>query len=213
MSHYEALQDNIPCECKNGFTVYHPPCHICGGAANSTSYNAGQSYTCPECRALLVQLEKDEKQAVQTGKKKIKLSNAIKRIKKVADISKYQTAIKIVENSIDRPGWYQSTEEIMAALELLKMGYKLYHQAVILDYKVDFVIPKLKVVLEIDGEIYHQNRKVREIERDTLIRHSLGNDWHVVRIKTDLINKNVTKLVPAIKAVVKYRKKNEAIKN
>ena len=32
MSYYEALADNIRISKKNGFTIYYPPCHICGAS-------------------------------------------------------------------------------------------------------------------------------------------------------------------------------------
>lgn len=209
MSYFESLEDNIPRGEVNGFPMYYPPCHICGGSAESTSYSHNKKYTCRKCREILVQIAKEEKLSGKMEEKVKKLRWAINRIEKVADISLYERAIGIVKNKIDRPGWFQSTEEIMTALELLKKGYKIHHQVPILGYKVDFLIPDLKVVLEVDGDIFHQHKKATDAERDALIRSKMGDDWNVVRIKTSLINKNITRLVPAIKAVVNYRKKNQ----
>lgn len=205
MSWIEAKEDGIHVEQKNGFNCYYPSCHICGSPVCSWSYIRGMKYTCGECRKELVRLEHEDR--IEKCKP-FKLDMAIKRISKQTDIKKYDDAIRKVEQCLNRPGWFQSTEEIMAALELLRKGYEVHHQVRVYDYKVDFVMPELKVALEIDGLIYHGKDKQRkEAIRDELIANKLGDGWQVIRISTDNINLNVTRLVPAIKAVLRYREK------
>ena len=41
MSYYEAKEDNVRIERKNGFTVYLPPCSVCGKPVKSWSYIRG----------------------------------------------------------------------------------------------------------------------------------------------------------------------------
>lgn len=207
MSWYEAIADGIPtAKDKNSYAVYYPPCHICGTPVYSWSYIRGTAYTCRECRKELVRQELDKKQQKTGSAKKTKLDEAIKRISKHTDISDYNTAIKSVEKNLNHPGWFQSTEEIMAALELLHCGYKVHHQVPVYDYTVDFVVPELKVALEIDGPIYHgKDKQEHQAMRDELIANKLGDGWQVVRISTENINLNVTRLLPAIKSVLRYR--------
>lgn len=201
MGYAEAVKDNIH-RAENG--GYYPPCHICGTSVFSYNYIRGLKYTCPECRKYLIEAkfgESDEK-----GKTK-KLKNAINRIEKVADISKYESAIKIVERNLNKRGWFQSTEEIMVVLELLRWKIKVHHQVKIYSYSVDFVLPDFKVVLEIDGPMHRLNSvKEKESIRDELICLALGSDYEVIRINTENINLNVTKLLDGIKAIKKYRR-------
>ena len=118
--------------------------------------------------------------------------------------------MKIVEKNLYKAGWFQSTEEIMVAIELIQKGYKINHQVQIFEFRVDFVVPELKVVLEVDGRLFHSGKRTEEILRDELIENKMGNGWYVIRIDTENINKNITKLIPAIKAVIKYRKSKKS---
>jgi hypothetical protein len=150
MGYYDAIEDNIPKERdKKGFEVYYPPCRICGAPVYSWRYLKGAQYVCQECRQLLVDIYNKEKVSVdkQTGK----LNQAIKRISKVTSINPYEKAISIVSKKLYKKGWFQSTEEIMVALELIRRSVTAHHQTRIYDYYVDFVLPQYKVALEIDG--------------------------------------------------------------
>ena len=151
---------------------------------------------------------REEANESNVSRKQKKLNNAIKRISAVTDISKYENAIAYVSQNLNRPRWFQSTEEIMVALELLKCGVRANHQVRIFEYRVDYVLPDLKVVLEVDGPIYHGKDKARQQQtRDDVIRWKLGAEWEIVRISTECINMNITRLMPAIKEVLRRRKK------
>lgn len=208
MSWCEAIEDGIPViKDKASFNGYYPPCHICGTPVYSWSYIRGALYTCPECRKELVRQEMDKKQRQMSVDKSAKLDEAIKRISKHADISGYDEAIKSVRKCLNHPGWFQSTEEIMAALELVRNGMKVHHQVCIYDYTVDFILPELRVALEIDGVIFHgKDKQKQQALRDEVIENKLGDGWQIVRISTDNINTNITRLIPAIKGVTEYRK-------
>jgi very-short-patch-repair endonuclease/transposase-like protein len=207
MSWHEALEDGILIEedsKKN--KCYYPPCHICGTPVYSWSYNRGAKYTCEECRAELVRQSREEGRAISADKKQKKLEDAIKRISKVAKISLYEKAILLVRNSLYKHGWYQSTEEIMVALELIRRGVKAHHQVRIFNYTVDFILPEMKVALEIDGKIFHGKDQLNyQTIRDDAIIYKLGDGWELIRISTENINVNVTKLIPAINTVLKRR--------
>jgi len=205
MSWHEANEDGIPIvKGKESFTGYYPPCHICGTPVYSWSYIRGTAYTCPECKKELVRQELAQKKEVG---KSAKLDEAIRRISKHSDIGAYDKAIKSVKKCLDHPGWFQSTEEIMTALELVRNGYKVHHQVRVFDYTIDFVLPELKIALEIDGPIYHgKDKQESQNLRDDIITSKLGDGWQMVRISTDNINKNITRLIPAIKSLLKYRR-------
>lgn len=207
MSWIEAIEDGVPTvKDKRSFNNYYPPCHICGTPVFSWSYIRGAIYTCPECRNELVKQEHNRKQEKDNIGKRSKFNEAIKRISKHTDIRDYEKSIRSVEKSLDHPGWFQSTEEIMTSIELIHCGYKVHHQVRIYDYAVDFVLPELKVALEIDSPIYHaKNKQEYQAMRDEVISNKLGDGWQVIRISTDNINANITRLIPALKSVIKHR--------
>ena len=139
-------------------------------------------------------------------KKRKKLDTAIKRISKITSIEPYADAITMVKNRLDKPAWFQSTEEIMVALELIRRGVEAHHQVKVFEYTVDFVLPDYKVVLEIDGPIYHgKDRQKYQSVRDEAIVRKLGDGWEVIRISTENINMNVTRLLKGIMAVLHTR--------
>ena len=95
----------------------------------------------------------------------------------------------------------------MVALELVRRGVKAHHQVKIFDYSVDFILPDMKVALEIDGKLFHgKDRLEYQTKRDEAIANKLGDGWEIIRITTDNINMNVTKLITGINAVLKRRK-------
>ncbi len=211
MSYQEAIEDGIPVKKGGAYSQrgYYPPCHYCGQPIFSWAYQRGVRYTCPDCRKEVIRQKRDDMSENAMNKKLKKLTHAVKRVSGVTDINPYEKAIEYISNHLDRPGWFQSTEEIMVAMELIRRGVKAYHQVKVYDYRVDFVLADMKVILEIDGPIYHGKDKERYQQiRDDAIRRKFGEHWEVIRIKTDCINMNITKLLPAIKAVLKKRKKN-----
>lgn len=59
-----------------------------------------------------------------------------------------------------------------------------------------------------EAEDMHQisSRKKMEAMRDEVIVDNLGRDYELIRISTENINLNVTKLMKAVDAVLKKRK-------
>jgi len=209
MSYKDSLDDGIPTEIDNrGFKWYYPPCRICGTPVSTWNYVHGTKYTCKDCRKELVKLASSSQRTTSIDKKEEKLKEAVKRISKVTDISHYENAIIKVRSGFNNPQYYQSTEEIMVALELSRRGVETYHQVRVYDYRVDFVIPQYKVALEIDGAPFHGKEKQhREALRDEVIADKMGDGYEVIHIPADNINLNITKLLPAIKAVLARRRR------
>lgn len=209
MGYFEALEDGIPTtETKEGFKDYYPPCHICGAPVYSWKYTRDVKFTCPDCRREMISQIRTEKSLMSSGKKLNKLETAIKRVSKVTSIEPYANAIRVINKRLDKPGWFQSTEEIMVALELIRRGIRANHQVRIYEYTVDFILPDEKVVLEIDGPLYHgKERQDYQRIRDDAIIQKLGDGWQMIRISTENINLNVTRLLPGIRAVRHYRKR------
>ena len=56
---------------------------------------------------------------------------------------------------------------------------------------------------------------VKEYEelRDETIRNKLGDGWEVIHIDTENINMNITRLMPAIRAVLKRRQRVKEVQH
>lgn len=185
--------------------MYYPPCCYCGVSVPNWSYNPKLTYVCRDCKSRLSELK--EPNLLLT--KRNRLRKAVQRIEKVTDIAPYNTGIRWIERNLSHKGWFQSTEEIMVALELIRHKVKTYHQVKIYDFTVDFVLPELKVALEVDGAIYHSKDKAQKSAlRDEIIADKLGEGYEVVHIRTENINTNITRLLPAIMAIVRRRRRN-----
>lgn len=202
MGYREAIEDGI--EVKKG--IYMIPCSQCGIIVQRTSYIRGRKYTCKLCKGVVESIEHPELSA----KKEERFNRAVNRIKKkVNNFDDYQKAIETVYKTLHRSGWYGSTEEIMVAIELLQKGVRTIHQQKIGRYHVDFVLPDYKVLLEIDGKPFHNESTLqREGMRDGIILMLMGADWEMIRIDTGKINKDITKLLPSIMAVLESRKED-----
>lgn len=213
MSHKDAIEDKIRFTVQaNGCNWYFPLCASCGKEVPNWGYIRGKNYLCKECKTEKALIDKQTSCEESAELKEKKFKNAVERILKVIklkDEDKYVTAAEKIHNNLHKAGWFDSTEEIMVAIELLKNGIKTRHQVKFGNrYRADFVLLELKVVLEVDGVCFHNERtKQKEELRDSLILASLGAEWEVIRITDELINKNITKLLPAIKSIVSERKK------
>lgn len=213
MGYIEAKEDGIRIAGTHkvtDITWFFPLCHICGNEVKSMRYDRGVEYTCKDCKTLQYMSDKLIKEEEDNYKKEQKLDKAIKRIEKQAPtkIKEYNKAIEIVKKNLNKDRWFDSTEEIMVALELLRRKIKVKHQVKMGIYRLDFVLPDEKIVLEVDGTIFHTERtKEKEDVRDNVIILNLGPSWEVVRITDELINQNIRRLLPAIRAVRDKRQK------
>lgn len=209
MSHKDALRDNIRYySSPNGLNWYYPKCHSCGAEVPSWNYISGRKYTCKKCKEIekLTALEFREEENLEI--RNARLEKAIDRIKAKTNIQKYDREIEIVREMINGGGHvFDSTEEVIVALILLKNNIQFRHQVRFgKRYIADFVLDELKVVLEVDGDIFHgENRASRDCIRDNLIIAALGPSWEVIRIKTSTLNENVTRLPRAIRTILKKR--------
>lgn len=216
MGYIEAKEDGIKIVSKDKpkqYTIYFPKCYKCGVEIKSMRYDRGVQYTCKECKLKTYLSDKEIKKEFSKEVKESKFNNAVKRItKKVGtNISKYEKAIHIVHKNLFKEHWFESTEEIMTAIELLKNNIKTRHQVKVETYRVDFVLEDEKIILEIDGRIFHtESTKAKEQIRDNIILMKFGLDWEVIRITDEYINQNIKRLVPAIRKIKEERKRVRA---
>lgn len=190
-------------------TLYFPLCSVCGQEVLSFNYIKNRKYKCKKCKLRNNLADKENRIEENEEIKEKKFENAVSRIKNISkNFKKYDKAIKKVHDVLHIDGWFQSTEEIMVAIELERQNIEYRHQVKFGIYRADFVLDKKKIVLEIDGTLFHtKNTEEKENLRDNLICFNLGPEWEVIRVTDKLINENITKLAKAIDKTYSERKK------
>ena len=196
-------------------------CWICGKPATETRpVFMGDSWTtpelseyrrcyCSECMKELVQRESEERKTYIRLKKKQMFLKACKLLEgQDTNMYEYKDAIEVVQDFVeDNPDKFDSSYEVLTAIILVhnrihsKMQYKVGK------YQVDFLLPDLLVVLEIDGE-RHKHKREYDSARDKFIKKELGPHWEIIRMKTDYLDKNAKKIPEAIDKVLEYRETN-----
>lgn len=130
---------------------------------------------------------------LQTPKEK-QFDNAVESIRK--QVNNFDAYKKPIELARTKAELYGSIPETMVAVELLKLGYHIVPQQKIGKYRVDFAIPKDKLVIEVDGYVYHRDNY--KGEREAIIQLSLGLDWKIIHIPAERIRKDIAKLKQVI---------------
>lgn len=126
------------------------------------------------------------------------------------DMKEYIEAIEAVkEKALQDSRKFESAYEMVAALVLIINRVKVKMQYPIKSFNVDFLIPSLKVVLEIDGSV-HKPREKDDNRRDIIIREVLGKDWEVIRIPTKYLYRNAELLLEAIIEIKAQKQKARA---
>lgn len=123
----------------------------------------------------------------------------------------YDESQAVLEKALEEPNKFLSSAEMVTAMQLLKHRIRFKKEYQIGNHRVDFLIPSLKTVLEIDGQM-HTFKKIKDTKRDATILNELNQDdkgWEVVRIPTKYIEQNVSKLV---KATVEMRKHKQELR-
>lgn len=161
---------------------------------------------CKECRDAVFKQEEEENLLYIKLKKKRMFNKACYLLEKQeVPMYEYKDAIDVVKEAIIKnPDKFDSSYEMIAAIVLVhnhiysKMQYKIGN------YQVDFLLPEIGVVLEIDGE-RHKYNKGRDRKRDDFIKNELGAGWDIIRIQTTYLDQQAVKLVQAIERVIDYR--------
>lgn len=194
-------------------------CWICGKEATKTREievtGAGRfevplsPYTrcyCNKCFDETAKQEKlDRELYIKLKKREMFLKACHILEKQSTNMYEYKEAIKVVEDKVKTcPDKFDSSYEILSAIVLVQNRIYSKMQYKIGKYQVDFLLPELLVVLEIDGE-RHKHKKEHDTKRDIYIQNVLGEGWDIIRISTDYLDRDAKKLPEAIHKVIDYR--------
>ena len=196
-------------------------CWICGKTATTTrpvlihgmwdtpELSEKRRCYCDSCFKEVRTKEIEERKTYIRLKKREMFRKAITLLEEQnTNMYEYKDAIEVVSDFIeDNVDKFDSSYEVLTAIVLVhnriysKMQYKVGK------YQVDFLLPDMFVVLEIDGE-RHRHKKDYDSVRDKEIKKTLGSHWEIIRIPTDRLDKDAKKIPEAIDKVLEYRETN-----
>lgn len=171
-------------------------CWNCGKPLESGTYKRNFCPACAEKKAETAKRNFDEYWRLKNG---MTLERAIARIEEddsSPDIEDFREAIEVVSDYVEKnPQKLESTEEYITLLVLLCNRVHTVCQYKVLNYRVDFCLPELKILLEIDGD---RHNKAKDAKRDLEILGEVGDDWIIARIPTKYINQYPKQIYDAI---------------
>lgn len=138
-------------------------------------------YICNECdrkMKLLKQFEKVDKaqlKMIRDRKKYFHTKNTYDY-----EDERFSVAEKIVKNGFI----FRSVEEACVALECEREGIGYVPNYKIGPYTVDFIFPKMKVIFEVDGKLYHADED-KDFIRERSLMSYIGEDYEIVRIEAE----------------------------
>ena len=177
-----------------GNVIYTVPCAICGEPIKMRSFTTEKAYRCSCCKSKAIEhyqaRVKDAKRKYETEMAKGYGTDYVHfhRFDKAAakfGVS-YYPDIERARTVIDK---FDSMPEVVACIELLHIGARVIVHQKVSDYTVDFCLPDEKVILEIDGSLYHKDA-TRTFARDNALSHMLGGEWTIKHVPADAVAKN-----------------------
>lgn len=165
---------------------------------------------CQECKEKHDETVKLDKANYAILKKKVMFERAMELMEKQGcDMSAYRnSAVRVQRYLYSNWDKFDSADEIIAAIVLIKNGLQIKMQHKVGRYQIDILVPEKKIALEIDGD-RHRTMQDYDSQRDLEIRDALGDAWEIVRIGTQYIEQNCGKLIEAMLAV---REKKERLR-
>lgn len=119
------------------------------------------------------------------------------------DISREaQIVRKRIASNIDK---FFSLQEVMVAIQLEHQKITYETQKEIKGRKVDFFLPDKKIILEIDGGLYHTDEN-KEFLRDRKIMQGVGGDYEIVHIEAESVPRYTWNLKEALEFIIDQRK-------
>ncbi len=180
-----AKEDGIQRDERGRFIM---PCVRCGGDVVRTQYSLKRTYVCDACKKAEKLAKKEAKEANDTRTKEEKrFDSAVQKLKKQGIDKSWDSAIEIAKKRIDR---YDSIPEVMMAIGLIHYKYAIIPQQKVGSLTVDFALPRIKVVVEVDGSLYHR-KAYRENHRDYRLRNLLGMDWEIRHVPAEEVEKDI----------------------
>lgn len=138
-------------------------------------------YVCNACEEKLALMKQFK--TIDRGQKKIEKAARSFYYK---SISYAEEKEKIVAKMIDDGFRFNSADEVCLAMQFEKQNVRYFPNYKIGKHKVDFFLPDIKIIVEVDGEMYHTDDD-KEFLRERSIMANVGESYEIVRVSAEYI--------------------------
>lgn len=155
-------------------------CIFCGTLLDE---ECKSKYICNDCdrkMSILKQVNKVDKATERISRERARYIH--ERQKYTYENERFSVVNKIINSGFK----FNSTEEICVALQCEKEKIQYFPNYKIGNYTVDFLFPELKIIFEVDGEMYHSDPD-KDFIRERGIMYNVGEDYEIVRLGTTYI--------------------------
>ena len=182
--------------------------HICVMCGEDFENNIQASYKCPKCEEKLMLIKKLE--MIDKAERKLTMISGRNRMRKNIDLS---LEIKTVRNKvISGKNKFSSLPEAIVAIQLEHQKINYETQKEIGGKRVDFYLPDLKIILEIDGELYHKDEDELFL-RDRKIMRIIGEKWEIIHINSDYVPRYTWNLKEALPFIISERNEQQIFRD
>ena len=197
-------------------TYYEAPCVVCGRPVKLRIFSTEKVIKCDFCKKEVAKRRKAKVEAAREELLNILADDLgtdyehLKRFEKgTTKFSRvYYDDIETARKAIDK---FDSVPEVVACIELIHIGARVIAHQKVGSFTVDFCLPDEKVVIEIDGSLYHKNEAKEQI-RDNAITHMLGGDWIVRHVPADAVTKRHDSFGRTMKRMLNARREELGLK-
>lgn len=173
-------------------------CLFCGTILDETRNG---KYICEECENKMDIL----KQITKVDTAKTKIEKAVKKYLR-KNYSYEKERKNVIRKILKENFCFMSTDEACFALQLEKEGICYFPNYKVGSHRVDFLLPNMKRIIEVDGEIYHTDEN-KDFIRERAIMSSAGEEYEIVRIPASYVPNYIIKnLREMIEFIVDKRK-------
>lgn len=180
----------------DGRFAWFSTCYECGTRTKTTLHMKNSKIYCDRCKNELLRQKREAKAIEDDSKYEKRFEQGVALLeKKVRNAERFRPAIAKARTKIRR---YGSTDEVLAAIVMFHFGYDFQMQQKIGRYRADFLLPKEKLIVEVDGKPFHSDKR-KEQERDNEMSIQMGQGWKTLHIPTELLRRKPLALNDAIK--------------
>ncbi len=174
--------------------------HLCTMCSCDFEDDSRTKYICPQCEIKIQAIKKLK--MLDRAEYDLTHFKGRMRAKRKVDLSKEVAVIRTkIINGIDT---FSSKPELIVAIQLEHRRVNYETQKNIAGKRVDFYLPEIKIVLEIDGELYHTDEN-KTFLRDRAIMHELGEEWEIVHIEVNSVPRYTWNLHEALPFIITQR--------
>ena len=159
-----------------------------------------KKYVCEECEEKIKKL----KQITRIDDAALKMKKAHKKY--LHNEYGYEKEKEIIAEKIISRGFsFNSKDEVCFALQLEKENIEYIPNYKIENYQVDFFLPKIKKIVEIDGELYHTDEN-KDYFRERAIMHFVGEEYEIIRIPANDVQEVTIGDIPEMLDYIKEKR-------